>query len=468
MIIISFSLSLLLFLGVGLVATLRRRADTDDYLLAGRNVSPWLIALSAAATANSGFMFIGMIGETYRVGLSSAWVMAGWLLGDYMAWRSGVPERLRVDSERTGANTIPGYLAAGNDTVRKVTAAIILVFLGAYAAAQLTAGSKALEAMFGWHHSIGALLGGVIVLAYCAAGGIRASIWTDAAQSVVMLGAMAMLATVGVQRSGGFESMFATLAADDGKLVSLAPAGLRFGVLPFVIGWFFAGFGVLGQPHVMVRAMAIDSPHHVGRARRIYIAWNLMFAAAAIVVGLGARAILPFTAGFDPELALPALSMQLLPPFLVGVMLAGVFAATMSTADSQILCCGAALSQDIFPAHRGYRAAKVSTVLIMLAVMAVAMLRVNVFGLVGVAWASLAASLGPLLVLRALGRAPAPRAAVAMTVAGIAGVALWRASHLSHHLYDVVPGIVASMLVYGASRAKVAVPAVLAQEHSLG
>ena len=201
----SFFFFLLCFLGVGIYASTRKKDTTDDYLVASRGVNPWLIALSAVSTNNSGFMFVGLIGSTYSEGFSSMWLMAGWVLGDYLGWLSGVPQRLRVRSEALGALTIPSFLGNGLTKGRMVTltgGVITLVFLGIYAAAQLTAGSKALHVLFGWNHSVGAILGAVIVMVYCFAGGIRASIWTDAVQSVVMIVAMVLLFVVAVVHCG--------------------------------------------------------------------------------------------------------------------------------------------------------------------------------------------------------------------------------------------------------------------------
>ena len=134
-------------------------------------------------------MFIGLIGETYQQGLSAMWVMVGWVVGDYIMWLTGIPERVRARSATLGALTIPSFLGDGGRSRSITTTAglMTLFFLGLYAAAQLNAGSKALHALFGWHHYTGALIGALIVLLYCVAGGIRASIWTDVMQSVVML-----------------------------------------------------------------------------------------------------------------------------------------------------------------------------------------------------------------------------------------------------------------------------------------
>jgi sodium/proline symporter len=178
---ISFLAFLLLFIGVGIASGLRQQADTtDDYLLAGRDANPWLTGLSTVATGNSGFMFIGLIGYTYTIGLASLWVVVGWICGDYTAW-SLVHRRLRQTSEQKDSSTVVEFLsqeAVGESRwVTLVSGFITIAFLSIYAATQLQAGSKALSVIFDWDYTIGILLGAVIVTIYCFAGGIRASIW---------------------------------------------------------------------------------------------------------------------------------------------------------------------------------------------------------------------------------------------------------------------------------------------------
>ena len=199
-----------------------------------------------------------------------------------------------------------------------------------------------------------------------------ASIWTDAAQSVVMIIAMVMLFGVALVECGGWSGMVSTLEAIDPNLVAIFPTNLPWGLGLFLLGWLAAGLGVVGQPHIMIRAMTLDDPDNANKARKIYIAWYVLFAASAVGVGLAARAILPGGEGFDTELAMLMLAQELLPSVLVGLVLAPL-AATMSTADSQLLACSAALTQDIFPQYaQNYQVVKMATIGITLAMLGVA------------------------------------------------------------------------------------------------
>lgn len=458
MIVASFALFLAAFAAVGIASHRRSRKDSRDYLVASRAVPAWLVGLSAVATNNSGYMFIGVIGYTHAVGLPSIWLMVGWIVGDFVA--SGlIHRRLRVASGAAGAETFAGLLSRwqGGDqrVLRRVAGVISILFLGSYAAAQLSAGSKALTVLFGWAPWAGATLGALIVVAYCLAGGIRASIWTDAAQSCVMLGAMGVLFAVAIGALGGPAQAWEALGAVSPTYRSWLPVGLGLGDVwgpaLFVTGWLFAGYSVVGQPHVMIRFMALDDPSRTNRARLYYYAWFIVFYALANGVGLLSRLLLPSEAGFDPELALPTVALQLLPDVLVGLILAGIFAATMSTADSLILSCSGSLSEDLVPAERRPVAlVKVATIATTALALGIALFaEQSVFQLVVASWAVMAAGFAPLLTVLALGGRPSERLGLAMMLSGVGCVWLWKQLPILQDYYEGMLGILVGFAVYG-------------------
>ncbi|MDJ0536716.1 MAG: sodium/proline symporter [Xenococcaceae cyanobacterium MO_207.B15] len=452
---LSFIAFLLLFTGVGIYSASFHKNTTTDYLLASRNVNPWLTGLSAFATAHSGGMFISTIGWTYQVGISSVWLLVGWFLGDYLAWFF-VHKPLRIVSEETSSETIGAFLAQKpkeNRSIAVVSAFITIAFLGAYAAAQFLAGSKALHVIFGWNYNWGIILGAVIVVTYCFSGGIRASIWTDALQSVLMMVAMILLLVIAVAACGGLGGLWQQLGAIDPTLIDPIPQGLQYGFGLFMLSWLVAGVGVVGQPHIMVRAMVLDNAEHIGITRNIYAISYLIFSTAAVIVGLSARVLLPgLINGGDPELALPQMAIALLPALLIGVILAGIFSAVVSTADSQILSCSAALTQDLFPkmAH-SYKLVKVGTLIVTAIIMAIALTsNKNMFALGVFAWSALASGLGPILMLRVWRLPVNSTVGVTMMLVGIATAAIWNGVlKLSGSIYEVLPGMVAGFLVYG-------------------
>ncbi len=448
---LSFIFFLILFTVVGIYAATQKQDTTTDYLLAGRKVNPWAIALSALSTGQSGFLFTGQVGYSYTQGLSSIWLAIGWAIGDYLAWLL-VFKQLRLVSEASDSETVPAFLAQKQPGYRWITvisALITIFFLGTYAAAQLLAGSKALNSLFGWDYAWGIIIGAIIVVAYCFSGGIRASIWTDSVQTIVMIGALLMLLVVTIWDSGGVSNIYINLSEIDINLVSLFPSNLAWGFLPFLIGWLVAGFGAVGQPHIVVRAMAIDSADNMGKARDIRTICGLITAFSAIFIGLAARVILPDLN--DPELALLNLSQNLLPGILVGVMLAGLFAATISTADSQILSCSAALTQDLFPGlAKSYRFAKIGTLVVTAIVLVIALVNNDsVFGLITFAWSILASGLGVLLILRSWQKPVSTPVAIAMMISGIVVSMIWKLNlELSNAVYEVFPGMAAGLMVY--------------------
>lgn len=465
--VLSFGACLLFFMGVGLWSARHKAATTEDYLVAGRAVSPWLTALSSVATNNSGFMFIGLIGFTYRFGVQAVWLQGGWLVGDFMAWL-WIHRRVREVSGRLKVHSVPALLATRDDGSRVrltvvLSGVLTFFFLGGYAAAQLRAGSTALEVLFGWDPRLGAIIGAAIVVLYCYSGGLRASIWTDAAQSVVMLVAMAILLAVAASTAGGPSALLEALRLQDPALVQWLPDDLAFGFALYFLGFVFAGAGAVGQPHILIRSMAIDRADDIPRARRIYFAWFIPFSIAAVGAGLYARALLPeLTASgtsaaavaLASEHALPRLAMELLPDILIGLMLAGIFAATMSTADSQILACSAAITQDIAPRFKNsYSASKLATLAVTALALAIALTATDgVFDLVLIAWSALGASIGPLLVLRVFGAIPSGPVAAAMMVSGVATIVLWGASPISGDVFKLLPGMLVPFAVYGVAR----------------
>ncbi len=462
MIIATFLIFLAFFAAIGIASHMQARSDTRDYLLASQETPPWLVGLSAIATNNSGYMFIGVIGYTYAVGLPSIWLMVGWITGDFIA--SGlIHRRLREATTRGKGQTFAGILSRWHGTdfrlYRRVAGFVSLLFLGTYAAAQLTAGSKALNVLFGWDPAVGALIGAGIVVAYCLAGGIRASIWTDAAQSFVMLVAMAVLFGVSVNSLGGPSAAWTALTAVSPTYMQWLPSGLGLGAawgpLLFVVGWLFAGFSVAGQPHIMVRFMSLDRPAHMNRARTYYYGWFVVFYFLANGVGLLSRVLLPTDVPFDAELALPLLAAAQLPDAFVGLILAGVFAASMSTADSLILSCAANLSEDFVPRERmPLVLVKSATILVTLLALTIALFGdQSVFSLVIGAWAVMGAAFAPLLTVYALGGRVSEPLALAMLVSGVATVYAWKSVPVLADYYEGMLAVIVGFAVYGIGRA---------------
>ncbi|MES0327957.1 MAG: sodium/proline symporter [Gammaproteobacteria bacterium] len=454
--IISFLFFLLLFVVIGVSSARKSSGTKQDYYLASSSISPTLVGLSAVATNNSGYMFIGVIGYTYATGLASIWLMLGWIVGDFLA-STFVHRRLRTATELSGEVSYAGVLSnwynnGKQDNLQRIIGLISLIFLLAYASAQLVAGGKALHVLFDWPIWAGAVIGAVLVAVYCIAGGIRASIWTDAAQSVVMIVAMAILLFVATSSLGGIDASISQMNAVDGFLdwfpKDLALPGLAGGVL-FAISWAFAGFSVIGQPHIMVRFMTLTSNQKMNQARLWYYLWFTAFYAMATGVGLLSRIYLANDGSFDAELALPTMALELLSPVLVGLILAGIFAATMSTADSLVLSCSAAITHDLLP-HKVENTflLKATTLLITLAALSWALVNgQSVFSLVILAWSGLASAFAPLLIVLSLGGKPSQKLSILAVLTGLSVAMIWRYLGWHSAVYEGMAGIIAGLII---------------------
>jgi len=458
--IISFLFFLLLFVAIGISSARKSRGTKQDYYLASSSLSPALVGLSAVATNNSGYMFIGVIGYTYATGLASIWLMIGWIVGDFLA-STFVHRRLRTATESSGEVSYAGVLSnwynnGKQDKLQRIIGLISLIFLLAYASAQLVAGGKALHVLFDWPIWAGAVIGAVLVAAYCIAGGIRASIWTDVAQSVVMIVAMAILLVVATSSLGGIDASISQMNAVNGFLdwfpKDLALPGLAGGVL-FAISWAFAGFSVIGQPHIMVRFMTLANNQKMNQARLYYYLWFTAFYAMATGVGLLSRIYLANSGSFDAELALPTMALELLSPLFVGLVLAGIFAATMSTADSLVLSCSAAITHDLLP-HKIEKTflLKTATLLITLVALLWALLNgQSVFSLVILAWSGLASAFAPLLIVLSLGGKPSQRLSILAVLTGLSVAMLWRYLGWHSSVYEGMAGIIAGLIILSVS-----------------
>ena len=454
--IASFIFFLLLFTLIGIASVFKSQDTKEDYYLASGTVKPWLVGLSAVATNNSGYMFIGVIGYTYVTGLASIWLMIGWIAGDFLA-SLYIHARLRKATQESGEVSYAGVLShwQGGDGkwLQRVIGLLSLVFLLTYAGAQLVAGSKALHVLFDWPLWSGAVLGAVLVAAYCFSGGIRASIWTDAAQSIVMILAMFVLLWIATSSLGGIDATLVQMHQVEGFMDwyprDLALPGVAGGVL-FAVSWLFAGLSVIGQPHIMVRFMTLDDTGNMRRAKTWYYLWFILFYSFATGVGMLSRVYLSDTGSFDAELALPTMALELLPPVLVGLVLAGIFASTMSTADSLILSCSSAITHDLWP-HKIENTLMLKLTTIGITAVALGLALMNnqsVFNMVIMAWSGLASAFAPLLIVLALGAKPSERLSIIAVFAGFITALLWRLADLSSSVYEGLPGILAGLLVF--------------------
>jgi Na+/proline symporter len=221
-------------------------------------------------------------------------------------------------------------------------------------------------------------------------------------------------------------------------------------VFLFLLGWLFGGFSIIGQPHIVIRFMSLDSEQNVNRMRFYYYGWFTLFYAATIVVGLLSRLIISEVGAFDAEMALPKMAMALLPQISVGLILAAMFAATMSTADSLILACSASVTRDIYPnERRSLWLTKLATFSVLVVAVVIALSgNKTVFALVLDAWGMLASAFVPLIVLYSLGNRVSEPVAIIMLIVGLLTFIAWSLAGMDSIIYSAAPGIVSGFIAY--------------------
>ena len=452
--ILSFLLFMGFFAAVGLSSIRVKENTTDDYLVAGRGMHPGLAALSAVSTWNSGYMFIGFIGFTYTIGYSVIWIGLASTIGQVVAW-IWLYKFIQEQANERGVRSLSSLVSRVSGAPEaKLAAALSVLFLSVYAAAQLTSGGKALFAMMGWSELIGILIGFVLVVAYCYAGGIRASIWTDAAQSCVMIVGSVLLCWVAMGEVGGFNGLHDGLNSQNENLTDMFPPDLKLGVTLWVFAFFLGGLGVAGQPQVVSRVMTLGTDKDRKQAMIWFFVWQTPFILLMLIIGLASR--VTFTsADFDPELGLPMMAMETLGPFWVGLILASIFAATMSTADSQVLACTAAITDDIIPKwSQNHTMTKVVTLLVALLATTISIAGQyipggdSVFALVVLAVYGLGGIFIPMLTIRWMGYEPDTFHSIVMMVSALVAVIVWRLVGLNNDIFESVPGMGAAFTAH--------------------
>ena len=443
-----------IFAGVGLASMFVKEDTTDDYLVAGRGMHPALAALSAVSTWNSGYMFIGFIGFTFTMGYSIIWIGLGSMIGQIVAW-IWLYKFIQQSANERGVRSLSSLVSdVTGSPEAKLAALFSVLFLSVYAAAQLTSGGKALYVMLGWSEVIGILIGFVLVVAYCYAGGIRASIWTDAAQSSVMIIGSSLLCYVAMQEVGGLSGLHDGLASQNANLTSIVPADLNFGVSLWIFAFFLGGLSVAGQPQVVTRVMTLGTDEDRKTAMIWFFAWQTPFLLLMVIIGLASRVVFS-GADFDPELGLPMLAMETLGPFWVGLILASIFAATMSTADSQVLACTAAFTDDIMPQiSQDHKKTKIVTLVIAAFATMISIFGLyvpggdSVFALVVLAVYGLGSIFVPILIIRWAGYSPDTNHTMAMMTTALITVILWSISGFGDDIFPSVPGMGAAFITH--------------------
>ena len=350
---VSIAAAFILYLGAMLAIGIyysRSQQRLSDYILGGRSLGPWITSMSAEASDMSGWMLMGVPGFAYSTGISASWIAIGIAIGTYLNWHF-VSQRLRNYTEvANNSLTMPDYLKNrfhdDQNLIRIISAVFILVFFLIYTSSGFVSGGKLFESVFGMDYFSALLLSAGVVVVYTFLGGFMAVCWTDFIQGCMMFLAIVLVPVVGMIAFGGGEAVMTRLADTAPNLLDMVPDTSTTGIIGIIsaLAW---GVGYFGQPHILVRFMAIGDPAELKKSKHIAMTWVVISLAAAVLVGLVGKVVVttPLT-GADSEKVFLVMSGQLFPPFATGLILSAVLAAVMSTASSQLLVTASAISKD--------------------------------------------------------------------------------------------------------------------------
>jgi solute:Na+ symporter, SSS family len=454
--ILSVGIYFLIMIGIGIYAWRTSTGDSSEYLLAGRKMGPAVTALAAGASDMSGWLLMGLPGALFVSGLAEAWIAIGLFAGALLNWIIVAP-RLREQTERIGnALTIPEFL--GNrfhddrHILRLLASLVIVIFFVLYSASGFIAGGKLFQSAFGADYQTGLWITAFVVVAYVVLGGFLAVSLTDFVQGTIMAIALVLVPIVAAMGLPDGTSTTTILAGIDPDLNSLFAGTTIIGIIS-TAAW---GLGYFGQPHIIVRFMAIRSVKDIPTARNICMIWMAITLLGAIAVGMIGRAyaVSNGLAVSDPETIFIKLAAELFPPLLTGFLLAAILAAVMSTISAQLLVTGSSLTEDFYRLFVRRNASEKEVVnvgrLSIVAVAGAAMLLAqnpdsSVLGLVSNAWAGFGAAFGPVILLSLTWQRMTLAGALAGMISGAAVVIIWIMLGYSKAMYEIVPGFAAAM-----------------------
>lgn len=459
----AFLAYLVLIVVVGVLATRFSSQGLSNFFIGGRKMNTFVVAISAVVSGRSAWLLLGLTGMAYTMGLSAMWAAAGYIIAEFFLFLFFAP-RLRRFSEKTDCITIPDFFEVRfNDKsgiLRAIVAIIIIVFMMAYVSAQFVAGGKTFSAGFELTPWQGILITAAIILFYTITGGFLAVSVTDTIQGVIMIIALLILPMVAIIHLGGwreFIHLASQITTPDGIFTNAFAIG--FGALT---GFMGIGLGSVGNPHIIARYMSIKDPSKLKNTAIIGTASNILMAGGAVLTGMAGRiffpdaSLLPFS---DTENLYPMLASEHLHPIMFGVVIASIFAAIMSTADSQLLVAASALVRDIYEKLIFKRKTidqkklvKISRILVLFLVLAALLLAFLaediVFWLVLFAWAGLGAALGPTSILALYWKNITRNGVIAGILTGAITVIVWsRVAFLKDFIYELVPAFLFGAIV---------------------
>lgn len=453
-IVLSIVIYLLGMLWIGYIYS-KKTQNTGDFYLGGRKLGPFVTAMSAEASDMSGWLLMGLPGVALAGSIAeAAWTAIGLAIGTYLNWLF-VAKRLRRYTEKCGdAVTLPEFFHNRyQDTtkiLRTVAAIIIVVFFVPYTASGFAACGKLFAGAFGWDYTWCMIISAIVIVAYTSMGGFSAASTTDFVQSIIMSLALIGVLVFGIFNAGGMDAVIEN-AKDIPGYFSLTTTGDTLGAsgevgsyngltIASTLAW---GLGYFGMPHILLRFMAINDETKLKLSRRVATIWVVISMAVAVFIGIMGYSLIKngvITGLTDAEKIIIAISMVIsdygfIFAILAGLVLAGILASTMSTADSQLLAASSSISEDFADSvFKKQIDQKTKMVIARITVLLVSVIGVilalnpesNVFNIVSFAWAGFGAAFGPVVLAALFWKRSNAYGAIASVVVGAAMVFIWK------------------------------------------
>ena len=449
--------AIVLYLGmvvcIGIVCS-RKNSNVGDFYLGGRKLGPIVTAMSAEASDMSSYLLMGVPGLAYLTGLADAtWTAIGLAIGTYLNWLI-VAKKIRLYSHGYRAITLPDYFSKrfGDDKhiITFISAAIIVVFFIPYTASGFAACGKLFNSLLGFDYHAAMIISAIVIVLYCTLGGFLAASTSDLVQSIIMTFALGVVVVFGIVQAGGLDVVINNAKALPGYLdmfhthIAETNGSGDYGFFKIIstLAW---GLGYFGMPHILLRFMAIEDENKLKISRRIATVWvfiSLIVATSIGVIGfsLSKAGVIDTLVGNDSETVIVKIAHLLssfnpVAAFIAGIILAGILAATMSTADSQLLAASSAISQNLAVECLHIKLSEKKAMLVArLTVVVISIIAVffamdpgsSVFNIVSFAWAGFGAAFGPVVLCSLFWRRANKYGIISGMIAGGAMIFIWK------------------------------------------
>lgn len=459
--VLTFVGYLILILLIGVFSSRFSSKDISSYFIGGRKMGRLIVAMSAVVSGRSAWLLLGFTGMAYSMGLSALWAAVGYIFVEFLLFFF-YAVRLRRFSEKFDCITVPDFFTLrfsdSKGYLRLAVVLIILIFMVSYVSAQFVAGGKAMATSFNIDYTWGLIATTLIILVYVVLGGFLAVSLNDTIQAFIIMVALVIVPVKSIIDFGGLTQFFSMLREiDSGNFID--PLALSAGAM---IGFLGIGLGSPGNPHIISRYMSIKDPKHLSSVAAIGTFANIVMAVGALFIGLIGRLYFPDVASLpdsDTENLYPVLAYGHLNPVAFGLVIASIFAAIVSTADSQLLVAASSVVRDVYEKW-WMREKKVSqkklvfysrmvvSIVVVIALLMGLVAGELVFWLVLFAWAGLGAAFGPTSILALYWKRTTHAGVIAGIITGAVTVIIWnQVPYLKDLIYELVPAFSLSLIV---------------------